>query len=227
MFSRRSNFADYEQAILTVAKGADVFIFNGDTFDFRWTTLPDVGATVVEAVRWLEELTATCPKCHFHFILGNHDNVKRFIEALDRLASRTDNLSWHPYYLKVGSHVFLHGDVTNKRKMTAADLERFRDEWLHDEKRHPFLHLVYDLVIYLGLHRAAQIARYPRKRVARRVSHYLNDVGLGSRNGTKHVYFGHTHWAMSNFEYGDLVFHNAGSPMRGLEFNILKVEIEG
>lgn len=225
MFSRRSEFLAHKDAIMAVAAQADVFILNGDTFDFRWTTLLSIEETVVEAVRWLRSLTEKFPNCYFHFILGNHDNVQLFIDQLSKLALERDNLSWHPYYLKLGDSVFLHGDVSDKR-MDAAALEKAREEWLHDTVRHPFFHRLYDVAVRLGVHRAASRARYPKKRVAKRVLAYLEDVGLGAVDGVKHVYFGHTHGAISDFEYAGVCFHNAGSPMKGMEFNILRVEID-
>ncbi len=225
MFSKRSDFADHEPAILEHAAKADIFILNGDTFDFRWTTLPTIEETVTEAIRWLRGLTSKFPRCEFHFILGNHDNNQIFIEELSRLAVELDNLAWHPYYLKLGDTVFLHGDVSDKPMMGPAGLEKHREEWLHDTVKHPIYHHLYDMALNVGLHRMAQAAKYPKKRVVRRVLAYLDDVGLGAEDGIKHVYFGNTHGAMRNFEYGGLYFHNAGSPMKGLKFSILPVEI--
>lgn len=225
MFSKRSDFKTHESAIFEHAAKADIFVLNGDTFDFRWTTLPTIDQTVYEAVEWLRNLVASFPKCHFHFILGNHDNNQAFIEALSKLVAKTNNLSWHPYYLKLGDTVFLHGDVSDKPTMDAAGLEKHREEWLLDTPRHPIFHSVYDMIVRVGLHRVAVAAKYPKKRVVRRVLSYLDDVGVTRENGIRHVYFGHTHGAMQNFEYEGIFFHNAGSPMKGLEFKILKVEI--
>jgi len=223
--SKRSKWADHLDDIYRAAEEADVFILNGDTFDFRWTTLGSTSETVDAAIAWLRDLVGKFPRCHFHFIVGNHDNLQIFVEALSELAAVTENLSWHPYYLKIGASVFLHGDVSD-RKMDAEDLEQSRDEWRYDEKTwHPALHYLYDWALHIGLHRGAQAVRYPKKLVARRVITYLENVGLGALNGTRHVYFGHTHDAMSNYRYRGLTFHNAGSPMKGLEFNILRVEL--
>ncbi|MCC6796562.1 MAG: metallophosphoesterase [Candidatus Hydrogenedentes bacterium] len=226
MFSKRSESRAHEPAIFEYAAKADFFILNGDTFDFRWTTLPTIDQTVYEAIAWLRNLAERFPKCHFHFILGNHDNNQAFIAALSKLVAKTENLSWHPYYLRLGDSVFLHGDVSDKPMMGAAGLEKHREEWLLDTPKHAIFHSIYDMVVHVGLHRMAVAAKYPKKRVVRRVLEYLDDVGLTKDNDIKHVYFGHTHGAMQNFEYGGLLFHNAGSPMKGLEFNILKVEIE-
>lgn len=225
MFSRRSDFEDHMDDIREVAGKADLFVFNGDTFDFKWTTLATVEETVDEAIRWLKTLIDEFPDCHFHFILGNHDNLQVFIDALSELTVPTPNLSWHPYYLRIGDVVFLHGDVSDGH-MDAAALEKSREQWLHDTSvRHPLFHYIYDVVVHLGVHKVIQAAVYPKRRVAHRLTHYLEDVGLGSLDGIKHVYFGHTHGAMENYEFQDMVFHNPGTPMKGLQFNILKVEI--
>jgi UDP-2,3-diacylglucosamine hydrolase len=224
MFSRRSEFPRHERSLYTAARKADVFVLNGDTFDFRWTTLSGIDVTVVAAIGWLRKLARRFPKCHFHFILGNHDHVTPFIEALDALTRELANLSWHPYYLRLGDTVFLHGDVSDRR-MTPAMLEDRRTRREHDTTRHPMFHDLYDVALRINLHRAAHRMRFPRKRVARRVIHYLEEVGHGPVSGIRHVYFGHTHAAMSNFQYRDLVFHNTGSPMHGLEFNILQLEL--
>lgn len=225
LFSRRSDYTLHEKGIFEAASKADVFVLNGDTFDFRWTTLPSTELTVAAAIRWLRCLTERFPHCHFHFILGNHDNVKMFIDALKRLDVERSNLTWHPYYLRLGDKVFLHGDVSD-RKMSHKTLIKRRSRWLDDDRpRHPIMHDLYDMALRINLHRAAHLMRFPPRRVARRVKAYLEEVGHGPDDGIRHVYFGHTHAAMSNFHYRDLVFHNTGSPMRGLEFNMLRVEL--
>ncbi|MCH7959316.1 MAG: metallophosphoesterase [Candidatus Hydrogenedentes bacterium] len=225
MFSRRSEFADHMDDIREVAGKADLFVFNGDIFDFRWTTLPTVEETVDAAISWLKELIDQFPDCHFHFILGNHDNLQVFIDALSELTVPTPNLSWHPYYLRIGDVVFLHGDVSDGHADAAA-LERSREQWLHDHSvRRPIYHSIYDVVVRLGVHRAIQRVAYPKPRVARRLTAYLEDVGLGSLDGIRHVYFGHTHGAMQNYEYRDMIFHNPGAPIKGVEFNVLPVTV--
>ena len=225
MFSRRSEFHSHLDAIHSAARDADLFIFNGDTFDFKWTVLPSVLQTVEAAVLWLQELCEQHRDTRFHFILGNHDNLQLFIDELSQLSLQTENLAWHPYYLRIGDVAFLHGDVSD-RLMDAAALERSRENWLHDTKvRHPVYHNIYDAVMLTGVHKVIQRVVYPKKRVARRIVNYLEDVGLGRVDGIKHVYFGHTHGAMRDFEHQGMYFHNPGTPMRGMDFQILEVEV--
>ena len=55
-----------------------------------------------------------CPQCHFHLVLGNHDYHQALIDRLAKLEKQVPNLSWHRYYVRLGSSVFLHGDVADK-----------------------------------------------------------------------------------------------------------------
>ena len=49
----------------------------------------------------------------------------------------------------------------------------------------------------------------------------LYDIDQGTHNGLRHVYFGHTHKAVSGFEYEGLIFHNGGASTRGISFRIV------
>jgi hypothetical protein len=36
---------------------ADLLVLNGDVFDFRWSTLPDMETTITAALKWLADIT--------------------------------------------------------------------------------------------------------------------------------------------------------------------------
>jgi len=42
----------------------------------------------------------------------------------------------------------------------------------------------------------------------------------------KHIYFGHTHVPFTDHEHNGRSYHNTGSTIRGLKFNMLKIEVE-
>ena len=119
MFCRRSDWHHFLPEMHQAAEQADLFVFNGDTFDFKWSTT-DVSETVKLAEAFLENFCKKHPHCQFHVNLGNHDHVPELMEALEALSKRLKNLTWHPYYLRVGNSVFLHGDVANWRPGKAA-----------------------------------------------------------------------------------------------------------
>jgi len=221
LFANRSEAARYREAMDAAAAGAAAFVLGGDIFDFRWSTLATIEQTVDAAIWWLEKLLADAPACQFHYLLGNHDYHRQFIDRLDHLARSTGNLAWHRYYLRLGNNVFLHGDVAD-RPASAARLSRRRSRWLHQKKRGSLRSRFYDAAIRARLHKPLPYVMHPRWLVARRILAYLEDVGQGPDSGVRHVFFGHTHCVVSNYPYGGLMFHNSGSAIKGLEFRILE-----
>ena len=225
MFSRRSQWHTLLDTIHDVAQTADLFVFNGDTFDFKWTVLESVEETIDKSIDFLRTLAQASPNCHFHVNLGNHDHARPFILRLDSLAKTTPNLSWHPYFLRVGSTLFLHGDVA-MWKMTHRDLEGYRAKWLDRHKKHGrFRNRVYDAVLRTNAHVTVSKLAFPRRRTARKVSAYLKDIGHDAETGIKHVYFGHTHVPMSAYQYRGVTYHNGGAALKGMQCILLKAKI--
>jgi UDP-2,3-diacylglucosamine pyrophosphatase LpxH len=224
LFASRSRAAQYHDAIVEAASAAEAFVLGGDIFDFRWATRHAAGQAVDDAAAWLGALAADCPGCHFHFLLGNHDYHRPFIDRLIRLEREIENLSWHRYYFRRGRSVFLHGDVADRRS-DAAMLAAARSRWLHRRTRGPVLDRLYDAVVSAGLHRPIPYVVYRRRTVARRIYAYLENIGQGPEDGVRNVYFGHTHRAMSNYHYHGLLFHNGGAPIKGTRFAILEAEL--
>lgn len=220
LFANRSNAHRYLEEIARAASHAEVFVLGGDTFDFRWSRVPILKA-VDRACHWLEELTASCPRCHFHFVLGNHDYHQAFIDRLVELDRRLSNLSWHRYYVRLGNSVFLHGDVANK-EMDARMLAETREKWLDGRRRGPFASMLYDVVVMTRLHKPMPHLLFAKRIVVRRIFRYLESIGEGPGSGVRDVYFGHTHKKLSNYHYHGLRFHNGGAPIKGVKFRIIE-----
>ena len=225
LFSRRSQADKYRAQLHATAREADVFVLGGDIFDFRWSTLGSCAATIDAAIRWLDDLVAPHPHCQFYFVLGNHDCNRNFVARLDALAAISPNLRWYDDYLRLGHSLFLHGDVADGN-LTAVTLAQRRQKWHHDERRRgPIKNMLYDLAVHANLHKMVGQLANPQSKVAARIVGYLEDIGHGPKNGLRHIYFGHTHIAMTNFQFGGLTFHNGGAPIKGLEFQILKTDV--
>jgi UDP-2,3-diacylglucosamine hydrolase len=223
LYSRRSQAARHEAAIRAAAARAKCFVLGGDIFDFRWSMLPTADETVRHAMRWLDDLVASHPRCDFHFVQGNHDCNGRFVSALESYAPTRPNLALHPFVFRQGKNVFLHGDAADHPAMCAARLKKRREHWSHDESRSQVRHVLYDLAVTARLHRLAGKVAHPRRRVVHRILGYLNRIQHGPETGVEHVYFGHTHDAIENLHYHGLTFHNPGAPMAGLKFGIVEV----
>jgi UDP-2,3-diacylglucosamine hydrolase len=226
LFTRRSDAAHYHGALCRAAARSQAFVLGGDIFDFRWSTLADTPTTVDAAIRWLEDLSAAHPDCHFHYLLGNHDYCRPLLERLEQRSGTMANLSWHRFYLRLGDSLFLHGDAAGRR-MTPERLARCRARWLAAEPAGRFRRRAYDLFMETGLHRSIPYLVHTRRRAARRILNYLEHLGEGPQAGVRNVYFGHTHRRISNYRYRGLTFHNGGAPIAGQRLHILEALIEG
>lgn len=224
LFSRRSQAPRHVPALHQAAAKAETFVLGGDIFDFRWSTFSTSEETVKHAVRWLDDLIAAHPRCEFHFVQGNHDCNRRFVSALETYSTTRPNLTLHPYFLRLGKSVFLHGDAADHPEMCAQRLTQRREHWGRDESRSRVRHVLYDLAVTARLHRLAGQVAHPRRRVVHRILGYLDRVEQGVQAGVEHVYFGHTHDALDRFRHNGLTFHNPGSPMPGLQFRIIETE---
>lgn len=220
LLANRSAAHRYLAQISRAAARAEVFVLGGDIFDFAWADMP-IARSVAWAVKWLGELASSSPRCHFHLVLGNHDYHQVFIDRLVRLEKQVRNLSWHPFYLRLGSSVFLHGDVASRR-MDARRLAEARDRWLDKRRRGPFLSRLYDVVVLTRLHKPVAHLAFSKRIVARRVLNYLESIQQGPRDGVCDVYFGHTHRRISSYRYRGLLFHNGGAPIKGVKFRIIE-----
>jgi UDP-2,3-diacylglucosamine pyrophosphatase LpxH len=220
LFANRSDAHRYLEAITRAALHAEAFVLGGDIFDFRWSSIPILRA-VERAAEWLRELASACPRCEFHLVLGNHDYHQALIDRLAVLEREVSNLSWHRYYVRLGSSVFLHGDVADKT-MDARMLAEARDQWLDRRRRGPFMSALYDVVVMTQLHRPVPHLVYAKRIVVRRILKYLESIGQGPHDGVRNVYFGHTHRRLSNYRYRGLAFHNGGAPIKGMKFHIIE-----
>jgi UDP-2,3-diacylglucosamine hydrolase len=195
-------------------------VLNGDIFDFRWSTLPSVEITAARAAEWLEALHAKYPECDIHYVLGNHDCPTFFRERLHGLAKRLGRFHWHEFGVRIGTALFVHGDCTH-RKMDAAALRRFRDDWDNERQHGGWLTKAYLAVDGMGVTRAAHKYYFPRKTTVERAMHYLDQTCPEWRVNTLDCYFGHTHQPFSAYQHGNIRFHNTGSAIRGMGFNPL------
>lgn len=225
LFCRRSQADAHLEAIDAAARRSNRFVLNGDIFDFRWSVYRTIPETVRQAIAWLDRFTDTHSHCDIHYVLGNHDNVALFVDALRIFAATRPNLTWHPYYVRLGHAVFLHGDVA-RRPMTAADLARSRQRCQRHKRRGEVWNRVWDAAFDAGVHRVIARAASPTHRVVEHVHHYLNDVGQGPASGTRRVYFGHTHLPVQGYMHRGVAYYNGGSPLRGLRFEVLEARVE-
>jgi UDP-2,3-diacylglucosamine pyrophosphatase LpxH len=225
LFANRSKADRYRDEMLQAAVTADYFVLGGDIFDFAWARTRSHDHTVAKAVSWLDSLISLCPQCEFHFVLGNHDYHQQFMTELAELAIVRSNFFWHRWYVRLGSNLFLHGDVADREDCDPQSLAAARDRWLDAPRRGPFMSRLYDVVVLTRLHKPFPHLVYSKRAVARRILTYLQEIGQGPTSGVRDVYFGHTHRHMSNYQYGGLRLHNGGVAIKGMKFRILRAVV--
>lgn len=221
LFTGRSVAEEHMGQLHAAADEADFFVLNGDTVDFRWSVLPTTQQTIDAADEWIRELTGRHPKCRFVLILGNHDNVVSLADHLTALADELDNFDWHSSHVRIGTALFLHGDLVRNgsgKGLSNRPLDR--------AKYHAgaVLHLCYDLAIALRLHLLYSLIHRP-KRFAKRILQALRTEPNGLGDALTDVYFGHTHIPLHDYRVGGLTFHNTGSAVRGLRFSPMTVRV--
>ncbi|ADB14783.1 conserved hypothetical protein [Pirellula staleyi DSM 6068] len=223
LYSARSQPVRFELPMHQCAAEVQTMVLGGDIFDFRWSTLGDTDATIVAAMRWLDDLVASHAQCQFHFVLGNHDYNEKFVTELERYALQRSNLDIHHYWLRLDQNIFLHGDAADHPAMCADRLIARRDKWRHDESRTRLHHAMYDLAVRANLHKLASHVMNRPQKVVGRIHQYLRRIGQGPDQGVEQVYFGHTHAAINALVYDGMTFHNGGAPITGLDFRIVDV----
>jgi len=220
MFARWSKPGKYLAQMHEAASGADFFVLNGDIFDFRWSILPGVEATIDAAVDWLAQFAGAHGDCTVYYILGNHDGFAGLAERVAQLSEETENFEWRPAYLRMGGVLFTHGDLFWRdgrnpfRRRIPATARRIM----------PLIGWVYHLIHTIQATRLIH-AMWPAWRCARHIVKSLTGVEKELARGITEIYCGHTHVAASDFAYQGITFHNTGSGIRGLRCNMCKVSI--
>lgn len=235
-FALRSTADRYEPEIRRIADEVDWCVLGGDIFDFRWSRLGSPTATAEAAIQWLTELSDDHRETEFRLLLGNHDHSDALTELLPELADSLPNFDWHHYYFRLGSSVFLHGDVADVPKRTlrskqacqATRLERrrLRSRRHGRRPRGPASNQIYRAFLGTRLHRLVPRVAYPTRRVARRLANYLDGLNLAAADGIRDVYFGHTHLPVRDYVFAGLRFHNGGAPIGHDTFQVLRGRAE-
>jgi len=224
LFSQRSQADEHLPRIHAAVRSSRALVLAGDIVDFKWSRVGSIDDTADAARLWLEELLDQNPEGELHYLLGNHDHVPALITRLESLAADCPRFRWHPYHLRLGNAVFLHGDVSNPG-MNQAKLHAYRERFGQLDQHASGMSHVYDLVLALRLNVFGTRLLYPHGTVMRRILRYLEEVGDELSLDVRNVYFGHTHRSLSGEEHGGVRFHNCGAPIRGHDFRIITAEL--
>ncbi len=217
LLTNRSSAHRFMPTLHEAAAGANLLVLNGDIFDFQWSIYPDLEGSLEYVEDWVEHLVAKHRQCRFVFLMGNHDSLPAYGELLDVMAQRYDNLSWDPFYLKLGNKVFLHGDVGSSSHVPHK-LAAYRERW-HGPQRKSWMHAAYLAFTRLGIPRLIHECTPVRRYTADVVAYLKAELGSSFTDITD-VYFGHTHKPLTDYEFHGLRFHNTGATIHGVRSRI-------
>jgi len=224
LFASRSSASAHFDELIRASRQSDECVLGGDIFDFRWSCFRSPERTADAAIDWLRDFLNSTDNCKVHFLLGNHDDHPLMHARLPHLELEYSRFTWSRFYYRMGDTLFLHGDVAD-RNMTAACLEQQRNSFQHGT-RSPLQHRLYQLAVQAHLHLLPPTAAYPRRKVARRILSYMNQIGQGPETGVRHVCFGHTHRPVDDYHLGEITFHNCGAPIGAGKFRIVRRDFQ-
>lgn len=219
LLAQRSAAEDYIPALHDQLGQTDTLVLNGDIFDFKWSTLADFESSLDWAANWVTTLIETFDHCDIHYVLGNHDGLREFVERLEKIEQLHAGFDWQESHLRLGHAFFLHGDLPLHQKpvRTYPDYQ--------PKLRKPHAHHLYDRALDARVPHAISRA-WSRRVCAKRVLNMMARLPADHVEGVTDIYFGHTHRSFSDFSYRDYTFHNTGSTIRGMKCNMLPFEWE-
>ena len=121
------------------------------------------------------------PECQVHFVLGNHDAHQGVVDKLCGYAGRNPRFQWHPYFLRLSSYLFLHGDIVDG-EYDHDRLDARRRVSRHFLARSRLKHVLYQAVAHLRALRVLTIALSER-RILARINAYVEKIGHDASNG--------------------------------------------
>lgn len=218
LFATRSRAERIYADIVHEADHSSLLILNGDIFDFDWSTLGPLHATIEAAATWLATLARDCARrdCRIVYLLGNHDDFEAWAERCESLATTHCNLEWSPDYYRLGSMLFTHGDL-----LLGPRARPKRPLRIDVRVQPPHLGRLYSAASGLRIPRALSLF-YHGRRCARILHRNVRQLDGSLREGVRHLCVGHTHRPFSGVRVGDLIVHNTGSAVRGHRFTPLR-----
>ena len=219
LFSHHSRPERYLDRIQAAVRKADMFVLNGDIFDFKWSRHGVFSHTVDEARHFLESLLQANSDCCFHVTLGNHDAIPQYIRLLQELSQIYENMEWQEFVHREQDRLFLHGDAIHGGNSNES-LRRFRGRLHRPAHGHPIQRLAHSAVHRSHLPWVA-FRMLPKRILAVRILAYLHNENWLTGNKVRHIYFGHTHSDFEDFSFRGFRFHNCGSATQGARLRIV------
>jgi len=202
--------------------GRELLVLGGDIFDFRWSTLGSMKASLAAAEAWLRWLIDDWPGCII-YLPGNHDSHPRFLQLLDSLQNEASNFSWEPHAIRLGTTLCLHGDLYDAG--SEAGLAEYRSQCHHEKAQPAFVQTAYNVAVTAQIHRLIPWLRNRRGQVCQTLSSQLVDIPMDTED-INSVIFGHTHHHLDGHEVAGIRFFNPGAALKYSVFQPVEFQVE-
>lgn len=217
LFSDRCNASEHSERIRSSIAEADLCVWGGDLFDFRWSRLRTERASVARAIDWLEDWYDRFPSKQFIYLDGNHDAHAPFRRALAQWADRRERFDCGLDCVRVNDTLLLHGDVIEGKGNLEAFLD-YRGRWENKKAASGMASSVYDMAIAARVHKAAAMAAHRQRATCIRLLRWLHQQPSQVTLGINRIVFGHTHRKLDGFRVAGVEFFNGGATIRHVPF---------
>lgn len=227
-----SRFEKIKSQLMQEIVKADIIIMNGDIIEMFYpkhlsqesyaTNAYEKAA--IDGVKWVADLLDKHPNKQFFYLEGNHENCDRFRDGIRALRSAPpfgeSNLIWGRTYMRIGDGLFFHGD-NETRRQPVEKRERGQLEDIVSGRLAHNMNITFEAPV-MGIMRFINT----RTRTTNRIFDFLTETAPERLKGTQHMFFGHTHLPMINYDNHGLKWHNTGSAARFGKDNFLSFDLE-
>lgn len=221
LFSDRSTAKSHRSRLVDVIADADVCVWGGDLFDFRWSRLSDDDTSTRTAIEWLDDWYERFPGTRFVYLNGNHDVLPMFQRRLIDWASRRKRFRAGLDAIRIGNTLLLHGDVIEGFRRDDGFV-RYRAAWADKPVAGRAANRFYEWAVAARVHRVAAFTVHGHRTTCLRLARWIR--GQANADGIERVVFGHTHRRIDRLRIGGYEFHNCGAAIRHVHFDPVVIE---
>jgi UDP-2,3-diacylglucosamine pyrophosphatase LpxH len=225
LFSNRCNAAEHLDLIARAVDIADLCVWGGDLFDFRWSRFRTESETVGRAIEWLDDWYRRFPATQFVFLDGNHDAHAPFARQLAQWADERSRFRCGLDCVRIRDTLLLHGDVIEGNGCPVAFAD-YRGRWQNKPVAGEMANRLYDAAVAARVHRAAAIAVHRRRATCIRLIRWMHGQPENLTRGVERIVFGHTHRRIRGYRCGGIEFHNGGAAIRHVPFTPVIIDFD-
>ncbi len=223
LFSTRSNAGEHHELMAGAIAQAELCVWGGDLFDFRWSRLRDDGESIDHALRWLDDWYQRFPNTQFVYLDGNHDAHLDFSARLSSWSSTRERFRCGLDCLRVGQTLLLHGDVIEGRGCPDR-FSRYRGSWQDKPVAGRTANRFYDAAVAARVHRAAAAAAHGHRRTCLRILQWMHRQPAEATKGVRRIVFGHTHRRIDGYRVDGVEFYNGGAAIQHVPFTPISIQ---